>query len=226
MDLKTNFIKTPMHLLRYFLLAMKGEFQMAVNETIVTGRKFRKLVDEATKLWQRISFWGVASDVEFDDGENAETKFGAISGITDSLTSTSSNVAASAAAVKALNDKITELNSDLTKRKLVMTNTYGNGVMPTTGCSVTITVPDDCTKGILIADLYGYNDGTGSSIQITNGAGIKSSVQLLDCSSGDTFKQSAYTSIWDCSFNPGRTITLLFKNPKYGSSNNKIMIAY
>ena len=103
----------PMHLLRYFLLAMKGEFQMAVNETIVTGRKFRKLVDEATKLWQRISFWGVASDVEFDDGENAETKFGAISGITDSLTSTSSNVAASAAAVKALNDKITELNSDL-----------------------------------------------------------------------------------------------------------------
>ena len=122
--------------------------------------------------------------------------------------------------------KVRLINSDLTKRKLVMTNTYGNGVMPTTGCSVTITVPDDCTKGILIADLYGYNDGTGSSIQITNGAGIKSSVQLLDCSSGDTFKQSAYTSIWDCSFNPGRTITLLFKNPKYGSSNNKIMIAY
>ena len=86
---------------------------MAINETIVTGRKFRKLIDEATKLWQRISFWGVATDVEFDDGENAETKFGAISGITDSLTSTSSNVAASAAAVKALNDKITELNSDL-----------------------------------------------------------------------------------------------------------------
>ena len=86
---------------------------MAINETIVTGRKFRKLIDEATKLWQRISFWGVATDVEFDDGENAETKFGAISGITDSLTSTSSNVAASAAAVKALNDKIVELNSDL-----------------------------------------------------------------------------------------------------------------
>lgn len=84
-----------------------------VNEQIVTGRKFRKLIDEATKLWQRISFWTKANDVEFDDGENAETKLSAINGITDSLTSTSSNIAASAAAVKALNDKITELNSDL-----------------------------------------------------------------------------------------------------------------
>lgn len=47
---------------------------MAINETIVTGRKFRKLVDETTKLWQRISFWTKASDVEFDDGETAQEK--------------------------------------------------------------------------------------------------------------------------------------------------------
>lgn len=47
---------------------------MAINEEIVTGRKFRKLVDEATKLWQRISFWTKACDVEFDDGETAEEK--------------------------------------------------------------------------------------------------------------------------------------------------------
>ena len=49
---------------------------MAINETIVTGRKFRKLVDETTKLWQRISFWPNASDVEFDDGETAQEKLG------------------------------------------------------------------------------------------------------------------------------------------------------
>lgn len=49
---------------------------MAINETIVTGRKFRKLVDEATKLWQRISFWTKASDVEFDDGKTAQEKLG------------------------------------------------------------------------------------------------------------------------------------------------------
>lgn len=84
---------------------------MAVNEQIVTGRKFRKLVDGTTKLWERISFWKKASDVEFNDGNNFEIKVGAINGITDSLTSTSSNVVASAAAIKALNDKITALTS-------------------------------------------------------------------------------------------------------------------
>ncbi len=82
---------------------------MAINEQIVTGRKFRRLKNEETKLWERLSIWTKAVDVEFNDGKNAETKAGAINGITDSLTSTASNVAASAAAVKALNDKITAL---------------------------------------------------------------------------------------------------------------------
>ena len=82
---------------------------MAINEQIATGRKFRKLADETTKLWQRMSFWKKASDIEFNDGKSAENKVGAINGITDSLTSTSSNIVASAAAVKALNDKITAL---------------------------------------------------------------------------------------------------------------------
>lgn len=80
---------------------------MAVNEEIVTGRKFRKLIDEATKLWQRISFWTKASDVEFDDGQTAETKVGAINGITDSLVSTSSNIAASAKALSTVNNNLT-----------------------------------------------------------------------------------------------------------------------
>lgn len=51
---------------------------MAINEEIVTGRKFRKLVDEATKLWQKISFWTKACDVEFDDGFTAEQKIGSL----------------------------------------------------------------------------------------------------------------------------------------------------
>ena len=51
---------------------------MAINETIVTGRKFRKLANAATKQWQRLSFWHKASDCEFNDGKNAETKLGAV----------------------------------------------------------------------------------------------------------------------------------------------------
>lgn len=47
---------------------------MAVNETIITGEYFRRLIDKSQKLWQRISFWTKASDVEFNDGKNAEEK--------------------------------------------------------------------------------------------------------------------------------------------------------
>ena len=46
-----------------------------VNEQIVIGRAFRKLVDQANNVWMKISFWTKASDVEFDDGKNAEEKF-------------------------------------------------------------------------------------------------------------------------------------------------------
>lgn len=56
-----------------------------VNEQIVTGRKFRKLIDEASRLWLRISFWTKASDVEFNDGETAETKFVNIANTINSL---------------------------------------------------------------------------------------------------------------------------------------------
>lgn len=79
---------------------------MAVNETIVTGRKFRKCIDASSKAWQRISFWTKSSDVEFEDGKNAETKLGAIDGITDSLENTSSRMAASAKAVSTLNNNL------------------------------------------------------------------------------------------------------------------------
>lgn len=45
---------------------------MAINEQIVTGRKFRRLKNEETKLWERLSIWKKAVDVEFNDGKNAE----------------------------------------------------------------------------------------------------------------------------------------------------------
>lgn len=86
---------------------------MAINEEIVTGRKFRKLVDEAAKLWQRISFWTMACDLEFNDGKTAEEKLGKINGITDSLTSKSSNIALSSAAGNNLQTQITQLQNSI-----------------------------------------------------------------------------------------------------------------
>ena len=84
---------------------------MAVNEQIVIGRKFRKLLDEATKLWQRISFWTKATDVEFDDGQTAESKMGAIKGITTDLNVTETGYAADAT-------MLTQLYSDIGYKKL------------------------------------------------------------------------------------------------------------
>ena len=77
-----------------------------INEQIVTGRKFRKLIDEANKLWQRISIWTKASDVEFDDGQTAETKMGAIKGITTDINVTEPGYAADMIALAQLNSEI------------------------------------------------------------------------------------------------------------------------
>lgn len=57
---------------------------MAFTETIKTGRKYRKCVDNTSgnKVYERYSFWGKASDVEFNDGTTAETKIGSFKGIT------------------------------------------------------------------------------------------------------------------------------------------------
>ena len=56
---------------------------MAVSEKKVTG-KFYRIWSAADKLWHRISFWTHANDVEFNDGKTAQTKVGAIKGITTS----------------------------------------------------------------------------------------------------------------------------------------------
>lgn len=75
---------------------------MSVNEQIVTGRKFRKLVDEATKLWQRISIWNTASDTECEDGQSVETKIGSMKGITADTNTTETGYAADMTSVAQL----------------------------------------------------------------------------------------------------------------------------
>ena len=87
---------------------------MAINETISTGNKYRRLKDATNKIWQRISFWTKASDVEFDNGTTLEASLGNIQGITDSVSSTSSNIAASAKAVQTINSNLQDLNTSLT----------------------------------------------------------------------------------------------------------------
>ena len=88
---------------------------MAINEQIITGRKFRKCLDAANKVWMRISFWTSANDVEFDDGRTLQQKLGTIDGITDSLESNDLKSALSAKAGKVLNDRVNELAVKVTE---------------------------------------------------------------------------------------------------------------
>lgn len=77
--------------------------------------KFKRyvLTDTGYKL---CSQWTSSNTVQFDDGNTAQSKLGAINGITDSFTSTSSNVALSAKSGKNLQDQITALSSDFTTK--------------------------------------------------------------------------------------------------------------
>ncbi len=78
---------------------------MAINENIVTGRKFRRLINKETKLWQRISWWTKSSDVEFNDGKTAEQKLGNINGITSDPTNDRDDLAASIRSVYDIDEK-------------------------------------------------------------------------------------------------------------------------
>lgn len=79
---------------------------MAINERITTGRKFRRLIDKEAKLWQRISWWTKASDVEFNNGKTAEQKLGNINGITSDLDDNYSDIAASSSSTFRIHDNL------------------------------------------------------------------------------------------------------------------------
>ena len=83
---------------------------MAVNEEIVTGKKFRRLIDIATNKWRRYSFWNKAKDTECEDGTDVETKVGAIKGITTSTNVSETGYAADAKTVSEINQSLTELS--------------------------------------------------------------------------------------------------------------------
>lgn len=97
---------------------------MAINETIVTGRKFRKLIDETTKQWQRFSFWTKASDVEFDDGKTLEDKIVNINGTADLLQEQVNNLNTDA------NGKINSLMTEINGLKEVVEELKTNPPSP------------------------------------------------------------------------------------------------
>ena len=79
---------------------------MAINETWVTGKKYRVMAEPASKKWNIFSFLSKAQDTIFDDGKNAQQKLGNINGITDDPNVDDSNIAVSSKALNTLNKTI------------------------------------------------------------------------------------------------------------------------
>lgn len=90
-----------------------------LNEKIITGRKFRKLLDKKNKIWLRLSFWTKASDVEFDDGTVLEGKFDTFNSNVNNL---SDNVNTLTSELNTLQNSINTINSNIGEYKIrVMT---------------------------------------------------------------------------------------------------------
>ena len=61
---------------------------MAINEQILTGKKYRVLADENAGLWNRISFWNKASDTEMNDGRTVEDALNGVPTLSDTISTT------------------------------------------------------------------------------------------------------------------------------------------
>ena len=80
------------------------------GDTVSTGHFWNRCIDAVNKKFETYSFWHKASDCEFDDGENAQTKVGAIKGITSDLNTTTTGYAADMTTVSKLNSSFGTLS--------------------------------------------------------------------------------------------------------------------
>ena len=65
------------------------------GETTSIGHFYNRCVDAVNNLFDTMSFWTHSKDVEFVDGKTAETKVGAINGITSDIRGEADDIAAS-----------------------------------------------------------------------------------------------------------------------------------
>lgn len=102
---------------------------MSILSTICKAKRYIK----TDNGYQLFSEWQKASEVEFNNGSDAETTLGAINGITSSLNTNNDNYALSAAGGYKLQSQITELNTNLSSTivikqvKIYAVTTIGSG---------------------------------------------------------------------------------------------------
>ena len=77
-----------------------------MKENLKQRKIYRICTDAVNKVWDKIYFLTNATSVDAEDGDNLETKVGAIKGITASTSVTETGYAADATAVAALNESL------------------------------------------------------------------------------------------------------------------------
>ena len=96
-----------------------------VTETEATGRALRVLrsIDAAgNSSWYKLSLWSRASDVAFADNKTAQTKLGAINGITSDVNATAADIAASIGVVHNVNAIASAANTRSTNNAAYLGN--------------------------------------------------------------------------------------------------------
>lgn len=76
------------------------------GDTVSKGHYFNVCTDETNKTFETIYFHTDGEDVEFNDGDDAETKVGAIKGITSDLNTTTEGYAADMTTVAKINSSL------------------------------------------------------------------------------------------------------------------------
>lgn len=88
------------------------------------------IYDPNSAEWKKYSFETLSESVGFSDGQNAETKLGSISGITDSLVSEASDIAASAKSICDLNKNLGGCSFEIKENGAYITYTPPGGADP------------------------------------------------------------------------------------------------
>lgn len=121
------------------------------GETTSIGHFYNRCVDAVNNLFDTMSFWTHSKDVEFVDGKTAETKVGAINGITSDMSGEADDIAASIKCVNQLNNSLTANNNQF--HFDYQDGKYGYNTDPNRGadtffpfkssanCTITLTMP-------------------------------------------------------------------------------------
>lgn len=183
---------------------------MAINEEIVSGRKFRKCIDVTNKLWQRISFWTLASDVWFSDDKNAEQKLGnidkTVNELKNKITSfdnTKSNIVSSALG-QALGMAVSNTWAQIVSK---ISSVVNRGMLNWSGSNTTYTVPAGYYSGGTLDSRASYTAGYNT--------GYAKGKQDEAASHGGSRTGSYSETVTSSSPNKERTITF---NPSFSTT--------